>query len=194
MAHKCSDSHVSIPPKGEILAMHAIPKPTWYALQVTPRREHKAVLLLTCKGYESLLPTYKVRHRWSDRIKVLERPLFPGYVFCRIQEAAFSSVLTTPGLGRFVAVGGKPSPLSDDEISSLARVSKAGLPACPCPYFRVNQKVKVVSGSFAGMVGAILRVENQRRLVVSVDAIERSFSVAIDEADVSPLDRVQQMQ
>jgi transcription antitermination factor NusG len=174
--------------------VHVTHKRYWYALQVMPRRENKALLLLNCKGYESCLPTNQVRRTWSDRVKVLEQPLFPGYVFCRIHEAAFGLVLTTPGLGRFVTVGGIPCPISDDEICSLARVSKSGLPALPHPYFRVNQKVKVVSGLFAGLVGAVLRVENQRRLVVSVDAIERSFSIAIDEADVIPLERAHSVQ
>jgi transcription antitermination factor NusG len=127
-------------------------------------------------------------------VKVLEQPLFPGYVFCRVPEAAFGLVLTTPGLGRFVTVGGIPCPISDDEICSLARVSKSGLTALPHPYFRVNQKVKVVSGLFTGLVGAVLRVENQRRLVVSVDAIERSFAIAIDEANVVPLERAHSVQ
>jgi transcription antitermination factor NusG len=173
---------------------HAAHRRNWYALQVMPRRENKALLLLDSKGYESCLPTYQARRTWSDRVKVLEQPLFPGYVFCRVPEAAFGLVLTTPGLGRFVTVGGIPCPISDDEISSLARVSKSGLAALPCPYFRVNQKVKVVSGLFAGLAGAVLRVENQRRLVVSVDAIERSFSIAIDEADVVPLERSHSVQ
>ena len=170
-----------------MFVVHSSPKRYWFAIQVIPRRENKALLLLDSKGYESFLPTYKVRHTWSDRVKVLERPLFPGYVFCRIQEAAFGLVLTTPGMGRFVTVGGKPCPISDDEICSLARVSRSGLHAFPHPYFVVNQKVQVANGLFAGVVGAVVRVENQRRLVVSIDAIERSFSIAIDQAEVVPL-------
>lgn len=172
-----------------MFATDGTPTPYWYALQVMPRRENKALLLLNCKGYESFLPTYKVRRAWADRVKVLERPLLPGYVFCRIHEMAFGLVLTTPGLGRFVTVGGRPSPISDDEICSLARVSASGVDPVPHPYFRVNQEVKVVNGFFAGVIGAVLRVGNQRRLIVSVDAIERSFSIAIDQADVIRLDR-----
>jgi transcription antitermination factor NusG len=171
-----------------MFAVRSAPKRHWFAIQVIPRRENKALLLLNCKGHESFLPTYKVRHTWSDRVKVLEQPLFPGYVFCRLQEAAFGLVLTTPSIGRFVTVGGIPCPISDDEICSLARVSESGLPALPHPYFVVNQKVKVANGLFAGVVGAVVRVENQRRLIVSVDAIERSISIAIDQADVVPLD------
>lgn len=171
-----------------MFALHSSPKRYWFAIQVIPRRENKALLLLDSQGYESFLPTYRVRHIWSDRVKVLERPLFPGYVFCRIQEGAFGLVLATPGIGRFVTVGGTPCPISDDEICSLARVSRSGLPALPHPYFVVNQKVQVVNGLFAGVVGAVVRVENQRRLIVSVDAIERSISIAIGQADVVPLD------
>ena len=177
-----------------MVATNVTPKRCWYALQVMPRRETKALLLLICKGYESFLPTYKVRRAWSDRVKVLEQPLLPGYIFCRIQETAFGLVLTTPSLGRFVTVGGTPCPISNDEICSLARVSGSGLAALPHPYFRVNQQVQVVNGFFAGVVGAVLRVGNQRRLIVSVNAIERSFSIAIDEADVIPLDRAQHVQ
>ncbi|MGH9345903.1 MAG: transcription termination/antitermination NusG family protein, partial [Vicinamibacterales bacterium] len=60
----------------------------WYAVQVRPRFERVVGRLLAEKSYEPLVPLYKCRRRWSDRVKVLERPLFAGYVLCRVTRDA----------------------------------------------------------------------------------------------------------
>ncbi|MGA9886725.1 MAG: transcription termination/antitermination NusG family protein, partial [Candidatus Acidiferrales bacterium] len=55
----------------------------WFALQVRTRQEASVAQQLNGQGYERFLPLYKVRKRWSDRIKEVNAPLFPGYLFCR---------------------------------------------------------------------------------------------------------------
>ncbi|PYV81621.1 MAG: hypothetical protein DMG05_29645, partial [Acidobacteria bacterium] len=55
----------------------------WFALVVRSQHEKMVASVLHSKGYEEFLPLYTVKRRWSDRIKQLELPLFPGYVFCR---------------------------------------------------------------------------------------------------------------
>jgi transcription antitermination factor NusG len=55
----------------------------WFALQVRMRHEAGVVDHLEGKGYEWFLPLYKTQRRWSDRVKEVHSPLFPGYLFCR---------------------------------------------------------------------------------------------------------------
>lgn len=59
----------------------------WFALRVKSRHEQIASTVLSGKGYESFLPSYRIRRRWTDRIKETDLPLFPGYVFCRMDTA-----------------------------------------------------------------------------------------------------------
>ena len=59
------------------------PMAAWYALTVAPRKEKITAQTLRAEGFEDFLPLYSSTRQWSDRIKRLENPLFPGYVFCR---------------------------------------------------------------------------------------------------------------
>ena len=65
----------------------------WYALRVRPRFEKMVASALLSKGYEGFLPLYRHRSRWSDRIKEVLLPLFPGYMFCRFDEKKCPEVL-----------------------------------------------------------------------------------------------------
>ena len=55
----------------------------WYAIRVRSKFENIACATLSDKGYETFLPLYRSRRRWSDRVKELDLPLFPSYLFCR---------------------------------------------------------------------------------------------------------------
>ena len=69
----------------------------WYAVQVQSRLTSLAFDTLCGKGYETYLPLYRSERRWSDRVKKLDLPLFPGYLFSRFDVLHRLPVLTTPG-------------------------------------------------------------------------------------------------
>src|ERR1700682_4995771 len=89
----------------------------WFALQVRSRYENIVTAHLSGKGYESFLPLHKTRRRWSDRFKEIEQPLFPGYVFCRLNPFNRFPILTIPGVFLIVGVGKTPVPIDEDEIA-----------------------------------------------------------------------------
>ena len=91
--------------------------PQWFAVTVRANRERIIAQLLESKQYEVLVPIYRSRRVWSDRIKELELPLFPGYVFVRLDLADRASpVVTTPGVIRIVGFAGKPVPVEPREL------------------------------------------------------------------------------
>jgi transcription antitermination factor NusG len=143
--------------------------------------------VLEHKGVEQFLPTYRSRRIWADRIKTLDLPLFPGYVFCRIPMNARNVVVTVDGVVGLVGAGRQPLPVSDDEIESIRTLTQAQLPAEPWPFLKIGQTVRITHGSLAGVEGILIRVKNTWRLVVSVTLLERSVAVEIDAAFVSPV-------
>jgi len=159
----------------------------WFALQVIPKHERKVANILTYKGHTNFLPTYKKKQRWSDRTKVLELPLFSGYVFCQLNHSMARDVLSTPGVNRMVGFGGKPYPILDEEIGALQKVMRSGIPPRPELYLKVGRKVQVTDGPLAGVVGILTRYTNQERLVISVDMIAQSISVEIDVSMATPI-------
>ena len=159
----------------------------WFALQVVPKHEKSVDRILECKGYDHFLPTYYVRRKWSDRVKVVEEPLFPGYVFCKSQKNLMEIIRGFPGIIRIVAFGGKPHPVPDKEIEALQQIVRGKREYSAFPYLNAGQKVQVMSGPLAGISGTIMQFKNRDRLVISLDVIMKSVSVEIDQSEVALL-------
>jgi transcription antitermination factor NusG len=159
----------------------------WYALKVRPRCEGMSAQVLQGKGYELFLPTYKSRRQWSDRIKTVELPLFPGYFFCRFDLRTRLPILTTPGVHSIVGIGKTPEPIDLAEIESIRAIVKAGVAYDPHPYINVGQTVRIEHGSLMGLTGLVTEVRKELRLILSVSLLMRSVSVEIDRSWVGPV-------
>jgi transcription antitermination factor NusG len=140
------------------------------------------------KGIEGFLPLYTRRQRWSDRIKSVESPLFPGYVFCRIDPAKRLPILTIPGALHFVSIGKVPVPVDESEISAIQTAIHSGLPAEPWKYLDVGQRVRVEEGPLAGVEGILSEARKQLRVIVSVTLLQRSVAVEIDRSWLAAAD------
>jgi transcription antitermination factor NusG len=159
--------------------------PQWFALGVKPRFDKAVARMLESKGFETLLPLYKKRHRYAARCKVAELPLFPGYVFCRFNVLTRLPILTTPGVTQILGTGNTPIPLSENEIVSLQTAIKSDLPLQPFPFLQVGQRVRIEDGALAGVVGIVIRCKQSLRLVLSITLLQRSVLLEIDQHQIS---------
>lgn len=160
---------------------------SWYAIRVKSNREHVTSLALHEKGYEEYAPTYRTRRFWSDRVKELDLPLFPGYVFCRFDENNRLPILTTPGILSVVGIGKVPVAVDEQEIARIQAIVRSGVLAYPWPFLRTGQKVIIAHGPLTGVEGLLLSIKNQYRLVVSITLLQRSVAAEIDRDCVEPL-------
>jgi transcription antitermination factor NusG len=158
----------------------------WYALSVKGNCERFVATNLAQKGYEVFLPSYTVTRRWSDRMKSVECPLFPGYVFCRLDLEHRVPVLSTTSVRSIVGAGKRAMPVSENELLAVRKIVESGLPFSACAYFRVGQRVYLNEGPLAGVDGIIAAFKSSSRLVVSVDLLQRSVMVEIDPSWVEP--------
>jgi transcription antitermination factor NusG len=159
----------------------------WYALHVRPRFEKIIASTLAGKGIEGFLPLYCHRRRWSDRMKEVYLPLFPGYLFCRIDMNKRLPVLITPGVMQIVGIGKAPHPVDESEIAALQAIVLSGLQTEPRSYLNIGEKVRIEVGPLAGVEGILTALKGSRRLVVSVSLLQRSVSVELDESWIVPL-------
>ncbi len=160
----------------------------WYALTVAPRKEKVTAQTLQRAGFEGFLPLYSSERFWSDRIKTLEKPLFPGYVFCRFDMRVRPAILRTPGVVSIVSFGKTPEPVDDGEVAALQSVCRSGLAATPWPTPEVGSKVRLHEGPLRGLEG-ILVEDKKTRLVLSLTLLQRSVAVEIDRAWIEPVRR-----
>src|SRR5215469_15114111 len=94
----------------------------WFALRVKPNYEKPVSVALRGKGFEEFLPLFRSRRQWSDRVKVLDLPLFPGYLFCRLNLQERMPLITTPGFLYIVGIGKNPEPVDESEIQAIQSV------------------------------------------------------------------------
>jgi transcription antitermination factor NusG len=156
---------------------HRLP---WYGIRTRSNHERVAAIVLQSKGYEQYLPLYRSRQRWSDRVVESDRPLFPGYVFCRFDARKRLPIVSTPGVVSVVGFGNEPAPISDTEIDAVRAVLHSGLAAEPCPFLHEGQRIRVKRGFLEGLEGILVKKKSDWRIVVSVAMLQRSVAVEID--------------
>jgi len=158
----------------------------WFALSVKPRYEKAVASALAAKGYETLLPLYRKRHRYGNRCKDYELPLFGGYVFCRFNVTLRLPILLTSGVTQILGIGKRPLPLEQSEIRSLETAVRGQFPLEPFPFLEAGQKVRIEQGALEGVEGIIVRSTPSLRLVLSVTLLRRSVLLEIDRDKVNP--------
>ena len=162
----------------------------WYALHVRSRHEFVATSELGQKGVEVFLPSVSKQSRWKDRTKVVAFPLFPGYVFVRIVQAAeeFLKVIKTRGAVHFICLTpGHPTPVANDEIDALRTMLHSGASFDVYPRLTPGARVQVTRGPLAGVQGVLARRENGHEFCVNIDLLGRSVGLKINAEDIERL-------
>src|SRR6185369_1134152 len=93
----------------------------WFAVYTKPRWEKKVSVFFTERGIESYCPLNKVHKQWSDRVKLVEEPLFKSYVFVHIPKNGQAAVRLVNGVLNFVYWLGKPAVIKQVEIDRIKR-------------------------------------------------------------------------
>ncbi|MEP7354362.1 MAG: transcription termination/antitermination NusG family protein [Acidobacteriota bacterium] len=159
----------------------------WYAIRVRSRSEKSVAAYLESHGLEVCSAVCRQRRAWSDRIQVVELPLFPGYIFARFGQLRRREILTAPGAAGIVGFGATDCPVDDREIASLQTMLKSGVELQRVPFLAVGARIRVRSGPFREAVGVLEQFKAGHRLVVSVSLLQRSVAVEMDEAMVEPV-------
>jgi len=160
------------------------PHPAWFAVTVRPQHEKAVVEQLESKALESYVPLYRAKHSWSDRVKAVELPLFPRYVFCRIGSGERPKVLTTAGVTSIVAFSGKPCPVPDEEIAAVKTMVGSGFQVKVWPSLGVGQRIRIREGAMTGLEGILVREKTGYRIVVNLELLNRGVAVEVDRENL----------
>jgi transcription antitermination factor NusG len=143
----------------------------WLAIYTRPRWEKKVNQLLTEKGVESYCPLNKVRRKWSDRVKVVEEPLFKSYVFVKVSDENKTNVRMTNGVINFVYWQGKPAVIREKEINVIKRFLNEyeNVEVRPMDV-KVNQRVIITTGPLMDFEGRVLDIRH-KMVKVAIDSL-----------------------
>jgi transcription antitermination factor NusG len=162
--------------------------PQWYAIQTRPRHEKVVGQRLQEQAVETFLPVITQIHRWSDRRKAVQVPLFPGYAFVCIPYSAPDRirVLRTDGVIGFVGTRQGGTPIPEKQIEDIRLLLRSGEVAGSYPFIKVGQRIRIRGGALDGVCGILVAKDGDRTLVISVEPIQRSLAIRIQGYDVEP--------
>ena len=157
----------------------------WLAVYTRPRWEKKVNQLLLEKGVESYCPLNKVRRKWSDRVKIIEEPLFKSYVFVKVNDADRSAVRMTNGAINFVYWDGKPAVIKEKEITAIRRFldEYENVEARPVE-LKVNQRVRITDGTLMDQEGKVLDVRHKTARI-AIDSLGYILIAYIDRTKLT---------
>jgi transcription antitermination factor NusG len=161
----------------------------WYALHTRPRHEKLVTHRLAERGVETFLPIITETHKWSDRRKSVQLPLFSCYVFAKLMPNRSDrlQVLRVGGVLGLVGSHGEGTPIPEAQVDAVRTVVDGAVPWSPYPFLKIGQRVRIRGGALEGMEGILVSRNGSNTLVISVDAVQRSLAVRVEGYQVEAI-------
>ena len=159
----------------------------WYALYTKPRWEKKVHRILGERGMESYCPLNKVKKKWSDRIKLVEEPLFKSYVFVHVNEDERTNVRMVDGVLNFVYWNGQPAVVRDKEIGDIRRFMNEYENVMASPMdLKPDSKVLIRTGLMMDKEATVQRVLNNK-VEILIESLGYRLVAYVDKANLDPI-------
>jgi transcription antitermination factor NusG len=166
--------------ENRIISYRKTQPPKWYAVYTNPRAEKQVNERLVENGIKTFLPLQKIYRRWSDRKKLVEKPLLSSYVFVNVSPADFPLVWKTAGIIRFISFEGKPVSIPQKQIDNLRLIVNSDAEVeVTTEVFEKGNKVEVIAGSLVGLTGELIRVGKKKRVIVRIDRLKQNLVITI---------------
>jgi transcriptional antiterminator RfaH len=162
---------------------NTISEERWYALYTRPRAEKLVFQRLVEEGIETFLPLQKTYRMWSDRKKLVEKPLLTSYIFVRTNKKNFPKVYKTNGVVKFVSFEGQPVSIPQNQIDNLRLLINSNAEIeVSSEKFAPGDNVMVVNGSLIGLTGELIKVGSKNRVIVRIDRLDQNLILKIPKA------------
>jgi transcriptional antiterminator RfaH len=155
----------------------------WYAVYTRPRAEKLAYQRLVEAGIETFLPIQKTYRKWSDRKKLIEKPLLSSYIFVKTHKKCFPIVYNINGVVKFVSFEGQPVSIPQRQIDNLRLLINSDAEIeVTSEKFAPGDNVEVISGSLIGLTGELVKIGSRNRVIVRIDRLDQNLVLKIPKA------------
>jgi transcription termination/antitermination protein NusG len=167
-------------------------EPLWYVLHTKSRHEKVVTDGLLKKSIEVYLPLVTVRSRRKDRRVMIRVPLFPGYIFVKtdLHPNSHLEVVKTVGAVRLIGNNQGPVPVPDETVNSLQIMVESNQAVTTGNLLKSGDRVMVVYGPFAGVVGTFVRYGGKGRVIVNIEALGQYAGVEVNEEDIEIIPKI----
>jgi transcriptional antiterminator NusG len=151
-----------------------------------PRREKKVAAYFRDRAIEVFLPAYKAKHHWKNRqTAVVEIPLFPGYLFSRIQPQQRRSALGVSGVISILGDASSSATVPEHHIETLRSGLALGR-ILPHPQVEIGDRVRIIAGPMGGVTGILVHIRSEFRIVLSIEMIRQCVSIEVERDEIEP--------
>ena len=155
----------------------------WYAVYTRPRAEKLVYQRLIEEHVETFLPLQKTYRIWSDRKKLVEKPLLSSYLFVKVKSKNFPVVYKTIGVVKFITFEGVPASIPQNQINNLRLLINSDAEIeVSSEKFNSGDNVEVISGSLIGLTGELIRIGSKNRVVIRIDRLDQNLIVKIPKS------------
>jgi transcriptional antiterminator RfaH len=152
----------------------------WYALYTRPRAEKLVYQRLVEAGIETFLPLQKTYRMWSDRKKLVEKPLLSSYVFVKTHTRCFPVIYKTNGVVKFVSFEGVPVSIPNNQIDNLRLLINSNAEVeVTSEKYETGDNVEVINGALIGLTGELIKIGSRNRVVVRIDRLDQNLILKI---------------
>lgn len=160
-------------------------EPRWFVCHTRPRCEKKFALLMVAEAFEHYLPLITSVRRYPGQVKKFTKPLFPGYVFARIEAARRSRIFQRDLLARVLTVEDEAKFLL--QLEDVRAITASGLEVALHPILRKGTNVRIITGPLKGVHGMVDNPANPGGVVVAVDVLRQGVLIKIPMSDLQIL-------
>ncbi|MCD7936482.1 MAG: UpxY family transcription antiterminator [Tannerellaceae bacterium] len=148
----------------------------WYALYTAPRAEKQVEDRLKKKGMSCYLPILRTRRVWSDRIKIVDVPLFNSYIFVYCEEHQLRDLLKVYGVIRIVYYDGRPAVIRPKEIEAIREFLSLAENQTLC----VGEEVEILTGAMKNISGKVKKIK-KNYLILFLEQLGATVVVKVEE-------------
>ncbi len=163
---------------------------TWYVVYTHANAEAKARSHLLRQGFTTMLPTYHCWRSHARKREVVERPLFPRYLFVALDmlDQRWRPILSTVGVSDLVRRGNAPTPMPSGLAEEIGERAACGAfdRLSPVDGLREGDVVRVLDGPFTDLIGRFAGLADKDRVFVLLDLLGRPVRTTLSYAAVSP--------
>jgi transcription antitermination factor NusG len=152
----------------------------WYVAHTRPRCEKKLVQYCAREGFSTTLPLYHVLHKYRGKTVEFQKPLFPGYVFLRLEKLERQKVYQSDYVANLLEVVDQE--LFENQLNDILQAIDTGMDVCLAPQITAGDRVRIKSGPLRGMEGLVENRKGQVQVLLRLDFISQAAAVSM-EAD-----------
>lgn len=159
--------------------------PLWLVCHTRPRCEKKFSALLVAEGCLHYLPLVESVRRYGNRIRTFTKPLFPGYVFVRVETDRKSRLYQQDLLARAIIVEDVPRFLR--QVEDVKAIIASGYELSLKPLLTKGRRARIVGGPLHGLEGIVDDPTHPHGIVLAVDVLRQGLLVKVPAGQLQPL-------